>query len=338
MNRRQAIAALAFLGAAAHAGYLPAQPRLVDGRPARIAFTAFSLTPEVRGRINALMRSHGWQENKDYVFVQHSGFKQDFANLKQNAAGAVSLNPDVVVVGSTAAALEVHRLTKSLPIVMLGSGYPVEAGVADSLRRPGKNVTGNSVYAGTGVWGKHLELLRAAKSGVKRVGVLWGYVPPTFPAAEIEPAYVELRNAAAALGLSIHMVEVPTHEQLLAATTAIASTGPDALLISGWLTLGKHWLTVVKLAAERQLPTLTDVHLPAEPKWPRPLLTYGAEQDALWRQTFSYVDRILRGARPGELPIQQPAKFELVVNLQTAKAIGVTVPQSILLRADRVIE
>ena len=337
MNRREAITALAFLGAGTHAGYLSAQPRLVHGRPARIAIT-YPLSPELRGRINALMLSHGWQENKDYVIVQHSGFNPDFANLKQNAAGALSLNPDVVVAGSTAGALELHRLSKSLPVVMHLSGYPGEAGVADSLRRPGKNVTGNSVYAGTGVWGKHLELLRTTKPEVKRVGVLWGYVPPAFPAAEVEPCYAELRSSATALGLSIHIVEVPTHEQLSAATTKIASIRPDALFISGWLTLGKDWPIVIKLAAKRQAPILTDLYFVTEPKSQRPLLAYGADQEALWRQTIAYVDRILRGVLPGELPIQQPTRFELIVNLQTAKAIDVTVPRSILLRADRVIE
>src|SRR6185436_9965213 len=195
----------------------------------------------LRGRITALMQSHGWQEKKDYVIVQHPGFKPDFANLKQNVTGALSLNPDLLVLGSTAGAVEAHRLTKTLPIVMHGSGYPVEAGVAESLRRPGKNVTGNSVYAGTEVFGKHLELLRATKTDVKRVGVLWGYVPPAFPAAEVEPCYAELKKGATALGLSIHIVEVPTHERLLEAMTTIASAQPDALWVSDSVTVGKKW-------------------------------------------------------------------------------------------------
>lgn len=336
MNRREAIAALFALGTAGRPEHLSAQRR-VQGRPARIGFSV-PLSPEERTEWTAQLRALGWRENQDYVIAAYAGGKRDFASLKQNIVGALNEKPDLLIVYSTAGAIEAQRVTKTLPIVMLGSGYPVEAGVANSLARPGKNVTGNSVYAGTGIWGKHLQLLRDFKPSIKRVGILWGYVPPVFPAAEIEPCYAEFRTAASALGLGIQILEVPTVERLPMAVTAIASERPDALLITAFLIGADGWSDVVRLATERRLPTVTDFGYPADAKRLQPLLAYGPEQKTLLRQTIGYVDRILKGAQPGDLPIQLPYKFELIIDLRMAKAIGLKVPRRMLQLADRVIE
>jgi len=296
------------------------------------------MSPAFRGAVTAQMRELGWREIQDYVIVVPTGFKYDLASVKQNVAGALNEKLDLLVVGSTAGALEAHRLTKTLPIVMHISGYPVEAGVANSLAHPGKNVTGNSIYAGTGIWGKLLELLRDAKPGIRRIGILWGYVPPFFPAAEIEPCYAEFRKSASALGLAIHIVEVRAHENLPSALAAIAAERPDALFISGWLTLGDGWASVVQFAAERKLPIVSDLNLPLDDRRLRPLMTYTADTTDLLLRTIGYVDRILKGANPGELPIQLPSKFDLIVDQRMAKTIGLKVPQLVLLRANRVIE
>ena len=186
-------------------------------------------------------------------------------------------------------------------LLPFSSGYPVEAGLAQSLARPGRNVTGNSIYAGTGVFGKLLELLREAKPGTNRIGVLWGYVPPAFPQEEIKPVYDVIQRSARALGMKVHIVEVPRLEHIAGALAAVEADQSEGLLITG-------------------------------------SFASAAPRAELARQTANYVDRILKGASPGEIPIQYPAKFELVINLRTAKAMGLTIPRSLLLRADQIVD
>jgi len=311
-----------------------AQPRH-DGRPFRVGFPARFSNEESRRFHVTAMREYGWRENEDFVFVN-----ADVPYSITNAEGIrrlVAEKPDLILVYSTADAITAHRLSKTIPIVMISSGYPVEAGVAKSLARPGMNVTGNALYAGTRVWGKLLELLKDSKPGIKNVGVLWGYVPPAFPSAEVEPCYRDLKQGAATLGIDIDIVEVASKDQLAAALNRITAGRSDALLTTaGLLSLG--WAQVIQFAIDRKLPTIMDLI-----QWPldkrmRPLLAYAPSWASLVKTAFAAVDRILKGANPADLPIQQPSKFELVVDLKMAKAIGLTIPQSILLRADRVIE
>jgi putative tryptophan/tyrosine transport system substrate-binding protein len=213
----------------------------------------------------------------------------------------------------------------------------LEGGLVDSLARPGRNVTGVSFYADKALFGKYLQLLREAKPSIRRVGVLWSQVPPLFLREEIEQAFAQFRNDAIRLKLGVHIMEVGTPEDVDAAVRTVESEGIDALV----LTVGRPLLLrskqVMDFTAQKKLPALTDL------KWdwvePRPLLCYGATLQAMARQATGYVDRILwGGAMPGDLPMQQPTKFELVVNLRTAKMIGITIPPSLLLRADEVIQ
>lgn len=282
-----------------------------------------------------LMRTLGWTYGRDYVFIE-SGLPYG-PETEEAARRIVAQKPDVIFVVSTAYAVMVHRLTSRTPIVMFSSGYPVEAGVAHSLARPGKNVTGNTVYAGTGIWGKLLQLLREAKPGVKRIGMLWDYLPPAFPHEEIDPAMGELRHDAGALGLEVRLAEVRRPDELATALAGFVAGHVEALLVTTGPVVYPDRSRVTQFAVDTRLPTITDAHWPV-PVEPGPMLAYGPTVADLRRQAIGYVDRILRGANPGDLPIQQPAKFELVVNLKTAKAIGLTIPQSILIRADRVIE
>jgi putative ABC transport system substrate-binding protein len=231
-----------------------------------------------------------------------------------------------------------QRVTSTVPIVMWTSGYPVEAGVAVSLARPGKNVTGMTIYAGTGIWGKLLELLRESKPTIKRVGVAWGYVPPTFPREEIEPCYRELRQAAQALNVALLIQEIAKPDGVQAGLASIDAARPDALLVTAGPGFYTERHRVIQFAVSKRIPTAADWQWPpSEEK--QPMLVYAPSFSAAMRQAASYVVRILDGkARPGDLPIQQPSKFELIVDLKTAKAIGLTIPQSLRLRADRVIE
>jgi len=311
-----------------------AQPRR-DGRPFRLGFPFRFPTDAARRLHVTAMREYGWRENEDFVFIN-----ADVPFSVTNAEGVrriVAEKPDLILVWSTADALTAHRMSKTIPIVMITSGYPVEAGVAKSLARPGMNVTGNALYAGTGVWGKLLELLKDVKPGIKSVGVLWGYVPPAFPSAEIDPCYRDLKQGAATLGLDINILEVASKDQLAPALDRITAGRSDALLTTAaFLSFG--WAQVMQFVIDRKLPTVMDYVQRQSDKRMRPLLAYGPSTASLIKTAFAAVDRILKGEKPADLPIQQPSKFELAVDLKMAKAIDVTIPPSILLRADRVIE
>jgi putative tryptophan/tyrosine transport system substrate-binding protein len=299
-----------------------------------------SFGPEARKAYVSAMRAYGWRENENFVFVE-AGLPFvpfDLALVDKSVRRVVSKNSDLIFVASTSYALAARRLTKTIPIVMIASGYPVEAGLVRSLARPGGNVTGNSIYAGTGVWGKLLELLRETKPTVKNISVLMAYVPPGFPAEEVEPMYTELREAASNLGVSIEIIEIYKSDEVPAALETAASKRVDALLITAPILFGREWTRVVQFANERKLPTICDFAQVVGDKRPGPLLAYGPSAQDLRRQAFSYVDRILKGASPGDLPIQRPSKFYLTADQRTAKAIGLTLPPSIMLRADKVIE
>lgn len=237
----------------------------------------------------------------------------------------------------TARAIAAHRLTSTIPIVMWTSGYPVEAGLAESLTRPGKNVTGNSIYAGQAMWGKMVELLCEAQPAIERIGVLWGYAGPAFSREEVEPALQELRRAAAARGRSVRIVEYIGPERAFAAAARLSEEGAQALVIAGRASMGNERPRVMRFMIEKRLPTIVDTQWPATDD-PYPLMAYGGRFDVLMRQVAFYVDRIRRGTKPGDLPIQLPAKFELVISQKTGKAIGLALPRTFQLWADRVID
>jgi len=292
---------------------------------------------EWRNLVTGALRGLGWTEAREYALVE-LGLQYGQVQADSAAKRMVAANPDLILTINTAFALAAHQLSSSIPIVMALSGYPVEVGLAHSLARPGKNVTGNSIYAGTGIWGKLPELLREAKPSLKRLGVLWDYVPPGNPRAEVEPCYQELRQAERKLGLALNLVEVADPGRVTAALAAIDAGRPDALLVASGTGLFEARSRVMKFAVERRLPTITDYRW-FEDVEPYPLLVYAPLTPPLLREAASYAIRILaQGAKPGDLPIQLPAKFELVVNRRNARAIGLALPQALLLRADQVIE
>jgi putative ABC transport system substrate-binding protein len=282
------------------------------------------------------MRVLGWIEGRDFIVMRSEIEAGSRSPLDEAAQRIVSSKPDLICTMSTAYALAAQRATGSIPIVMLTSGYPVEAGVADSLARPGRNVTGNSIYAEMGVWGKLLQLLREAKPDIKRVGILWTYAIPAFPKEEIEPGYAELNGAARLLNLELHLVEVANSDQVQAALAEIDEWKPEGLLLTSSFTV-KAMSAVTQFAVDKGLPTIADFD------WtrfapPHPLLCYGPIYRELVQSAAASVDKILRGSRPGDLPIQRPRRFELIISLTTAKAIGLDLPPTLLAQADRVIE
>jgi ABC-type uncharacterized transport system substrate-binding protein len=333
MHRRAFVGALAG-GLLATPSALAQQP----GRPYRIA-----LLPDFAPRWEPLLklfvealRESGRIEGRDYVFYRSGVF---FSGETTPALDRVlAAMPDLILATNLGYAVMAHKVTKTIPIVMWVSGFPVEGGVAESLARPGKNVTGLTVYAGGEVFGKLVQLLHEAAPKARRIGVFMSYVPPFHPQAEAELVTHGFRSAAAPLGLDLRIFEIATSEQLNDALAAITAQRVEALVLTSDPLMIRRGAEILRFAIAKRLPTIIDA------AWrditePRPLLVYTASFDTLIRQAAPYVNRILwEGAKPGDLPIQLPAKFELAINLKTAKALGLTIPPSVLVRADQVIE
>ncbi len=243
------------------------------------------------------------------------------------AADLVRHKVDVIVVETTPAAQAVKRATSTIPIVMALVADPVGSGLVTSLAHPGGNVTGLSDM-GTDLSAKRLQLLKEAIPRVARVAVLWNPDNPYH-----RRAIDELRAAATSLSIQLKFVRAQTPEEFAAAFLVISRAHAQALYVIDDGFFAKNRSTIVALASESRLPVLGDrafVEAGA-------LIWYGANFGDLYRRSAGYVVKILKGAKPGDLPIEQPTKFELVVNLKTAKALGIKVPESILLRADEVI-
>ena len=251
-----------------------------------------------------------------------SGFPAPVAEL-------VRLKVDVLVVASTPGALAAKNLTRTIPVVMLGVGDPVESGLVASLARPGSNLTGLSLL-NPEVSGKRLELLKESLPSISRVAAL------TNPGNPIHAVYWSKTHAAAqTLGLQLQPIKVRAPEDFDDAFRAAAHGRAHALLVfDDPLTVG-HRARLVALAAKYRLPTMYGFR-----EFPDAggLLSYGPNLLDQFRRTATYVDRILKGARPADLPIEQPTKFELVINRRTAQALGLAISPSVLARADQVIE
>src|SRR5882757_11475986 len=235
MRRREFIR----LAGAAATWPLAARAQNTNKAPKRIAFFP-DLNQVTLEYWQADMRVLGWIEGQDFI-VLPSGIEPGSRNpSSEDAQRVVGDKPDLIFVSAINYALAAQRATGSIPIVMLTSGYPVEAGVADSLAKPGRNVTGNAIYTETGVWGKMLQLLREAKPDIKRVAALWSYVIPAFPKEEIEPAYAELNSAAHSLNLELHIVEVANSDQPQAALAEIDEWKPGGLLLTSFFLPGRR--------------------------------------------------------------------------------------------------
>ena len=335
MKRRDSILALLALAAASRP--LPLRAQLPVRRPYRIAMVP-DIPPawaSVLKIFSETLRASGRIEGRDYV-IYHSGV---YYGPDTDAAveRALEAHPDLMVTMNLGYAIEAHKRTKTIPIVMWISGFPVEGGVAESLARPGKNVTGMTIYAGGEFFGKLVAMVHEAKPGVMRIGAFMTYVPPFHPRAEADLIIRGMRDAAGSLGLDLRIFEMAKSEQIDDALAWVVAQGVEALVLTSGPSIQPHRQKIMQFAVAKRLPTIIDG------SWDgieiRPMLAYGARFDILMRPAAAYVNRILwDGARPGDLPIQLPAMFKFTVSLKTAKAIGVSVPQVLLLRADAVVE
>ena len=274
------------------------------------------------------LRELGYVEGKDVVFEARraDGRLERWPEL---AAELVRLNVRVIVIASTPAALAAKQATATIPIVMAPTGDPVSSGLVSSLAVPGGNVTG-LMQLGAGLAAKRLELLKEVVPRLTRVALLWN------PANADQKSYVrEARAGARALGLTLQYVEARRGDDLEAALEAMLRERPGALLVTGDTVHQIHIDRIIAFGAKHRVPTMYQLK---ENVQGGGLISYGAARADLIRRAASYVDKILKGANPATLPVEQPTKVELVINLKTAKALGLTISPAVLARADRVIE
>jgi len=269
----------------------------------------------------------GYTEGQN-IAVQSRWAEGRQEQLADFAAELVRLKVNVIVTSGTPASLAAKRATTTIPIVMVGVGDPVGSGLVASLARPGGNITGLTLLA-TKLGGKRLELLREVVPRLRRVAVFWN--PANLSVALL---LRETEVGARALGVQLLSLEVRGPEDFEAAFAAAIRGRADALIaLEDPLTV-VHRGRIIDFATKNRLPATCGLKEFAQAGG---LMSYGASLPDLYRRAATYVDKILKGAKPADLPVEQPTKFELVINLKTAKALGLTIPQSILLRADQVI-
>jgi len=273
------------------------------------------------------LRELGYVEGQN-ILIQYRRAQGKLDQISALVAELVQLKVDVIFTANTLAALAAKKATTSIPIVIVAASDPVEAGLVDSLARPGGNVTGLTRFT-TELSGKRLELLKEAFPKISLAAVLWN---PRVLGPSL--AFKETQAAAHGLGLQLQSLEVGEPNDFDKAFSAIAKQRPSALMVLGDAVTILHRARILEFAAKSRLPAMYD----------RPddvngggLMFYGVNEAELFRRAASYVDKILKGAKPSELPVEQPRKFEFIINLKAAKQIGVTIPQSVLYRADKVI-
>lgn len=292
----------------------------------RIGYLAYPSPPPDNAFLQGL-RDLGYIERKniaiEYGFAD--GKQERLAGL---AAELIGLKVDVIVTVGLPAAVAAKRATLIVPIVMALISDPVGAGLVASLARPGGNVTGLST-ASLDLSGKRLELLKETMPKVSRIAVLYD---PDDPAKIAE--FKETEVAARPLGVQAQSLEVRTLDEFEAAFKGATRGKAGSVLVLPTALSSTHRKRIAELAAKNRLPTMwaTSQHMDGGG-----LMSYGPDYGDLYRRAATYVDKILKGAKPADLPVEQPMKFEFVINLKTAKQIGVTIPQSVLYRADKVI-
>ena len=327
IGRRELLAAL---GGAAAAWPLAARAQQ-PGKVYRIGYItagAANSAPHLLSAFHDALEALGWMEGKNVVYEDRYA-ENRLDRLSEVAAELVRLKVDVIVTGGTLAPLAAKQATATIPIVMTAAGDPLGSGLVASLARPGGNVTGLSLMA-PDLAGKRLELLEEVLPGLSRVAVLWNAANP-YPAL----VFKETQHAAQTLRIEVQSLEVRSPDDLDSALDAAIRQRANALItVEDPLTV-VHRQQIADFAAKNRLPS---IHGFREFVDAGGLLSYGTNLADLYRRSAGYVDKIIRGAKPADLPVEQPTKFELVINLKTAKAVGITVPPTLLARADEVIE
>lgn len=273
------------------------------------------------------LRELGWVEGENIAF-EYRFAEGQLDRLPALASELVQLKVDVILAGSVPGALAAKNATGTIPIVMVTTGDPVTSRLVASFARPGGNVTGVTALV-EALSAKRLELLKEAVPGVARVGVL---STPAYPLGA--SLHQEVEQASRALGVQLRMLQIGDPRELEDAFATISREGAGALLIGPDPMFNTHRRRLVELAAKHQLPAMYGLREFVEVGG---LMFYGASLPHMYVHAATFVDKILKGTKPAALPVEQPTKFELVVNLKTAKALGLTIPATLLLRSDEVI-
>jgi putative ABC transport system substrate-binding protein len=297
--------------------------------PRRIGVLLVGFSPESKEAqaFRQGLRDAGYAEGRDVVIEWRSA-SGDYDQVPRLVADLVQRKVDVIVVETTLATRALKRATSTIPIVMAIVGDPVGSDLVTNLAHPGGNVTGLSLMIAE-LNTKRLQLLKETIPRLTRVAVLWNPDTPSHT-----KMVEELKAAAPSLSMELSLVSARTPEEFGPAFSAVSRAYAQALYVIDDPFFFAHRATLLKLASKARLPTIYPARENVDAGG---LLSYGANFGDLFRRAAGYVDKILKGAKPADLPIEQPTKFELVVNLKTAKALGLTIPQSILLRADEVI-
>jgi putative ABC transport system substrate-binding protein len=328
VKRRTFIAGLG--SAAAWPAVARAQQSAAQMRRIGLLMTAAADDEEFQARVGAFLQGLallGWTIGRN-VRIDTRWAGVDAPDIRRHAAELVALAPDVILAHGTPATGPLLQVSRTVPIVFAAGVDPVGAGFVNSLARPGGNATGfmSFEYRQSGKW---LELLKEIAPGVMRAAVLRSAVGSS------TSQFAVIQTVAPFLGLEVSPVNMNTADELERAVAAFARSPNGGLIVTASVLATLHRNLIIALAARHKLPAIYfDRFLVAAGG----LISYGPDYLDLYRRAAGYVDRILKGEKPADLPVQAPTKYDLVLNLKTAKALGLTVPQSILLRADEVIE
>src|SRR6266404_7928915 len=275
------------------------------------------------------LRDLGWIEGQN-IYIERRNCPADVECLKKSAVELVQLKVDIIVAVASLAVQAAKNATTSIPIVFAATGDPIGQGFVASLARPGGNFTGTAFDAGPEITAKQLQLIIETVPKASRVAVLWN---PTSPV--IRTYFQFAQNAAAALRLSLQSEEAKDAKDFEPAFDAMIREHADALIVLSDAFMTVHRATLAELAAKHRIPALYGHNLYTAAGG---LMSYGPSAPDLIRGAAAYVDKILKGAMPADLPVQQPVKFNLIINLKTAKVLGLEIPPTLLARADHVIE
>ena len=326
MERRSFLTGIAALLAVPLAA--EAQPAGRVYRIGVLVLAPLSARPQQWEAFRQGLREHGYVQGQN-VLVEYRSADGKPERLAELAAELIQANMDVIVGSGTPPVQALQKATRTTPIVMANVGDPVGAGIVASLARPGGNVTGLSLLA-TELSAKRLEILKASLPGLTRVAVLWN------PAnASVHLKVKETVSAARLLGLQRQSLEARVPGDLETQIKAAARARADALVTADDQFLSSQRVQVIGLAMQHRLPVVSEFREFVEAG---ALCSYGPSLTDLARRTATYVDRILKGAKPANLPVEEPTKFELLINLKTARALGLTIPQSVIVRADEIID
>ena len=299
----------------------------------RIGYLSAPTRGSVTGILDAFLRALrdlGWIDGQNVV-IEYRWAEGDLERLPGLAQDLVRRNVDVIVAPAASAALAAKHATSTIPIVMIFPNDPVGQGLVSNLRRPGGNVTGTTNIPISDMLGKRLQILKEAVPNATRVAIVYD---PTDQLG-LSPPMKGLEAAAQSLRVQLQYVKARGPEDFDGAFAAMVQQRADALLVAGGTTFLINRTRFNELALRRRLPTIFSVREGVEAGG---FVAYGLNMTDFVGRAAAYVDKILKGARPADLPIEQPSKFELVINVKTAKALGLTIPSSLLLRADEVIQ